>query len=84
MIIQPKAIENAVSELRARGLVPCFLMTSAQHYYDSRSAYTLAENDLLQIDGLLVLPDCCPMQSDERSEFLVLCVESELAFGGVS
>ena len=79
MIINPAGIQRASHELRSRGQVPCFVATAPQNYHDSRCAYGLADDDILQIAGMLVLPADWYTDVDTGASFLMYSVDSELA-----
>jgi hypothetical protein len=82
MVIHPTSVHRACIELQARGQVPCFVTTAVENYLDSRHAYGLEDDDILQIAGMMVVP------SDSDGEFspafLMFSVDSELAYGGVA
>lgn len=78
MVINPAAVQRAYYELRSRGQVPCFLVTEPESYRDSRCAYGLAYDDILQIAGMMVLPMEPQYGTDLDSSFLIYSVDSEL------
>ncbi len=84
MVISPLAIQKATYELRSRGRVPCFVVTAPEDYHDSRCAYGLDDEDILQIAGMMVLPVYSPPAMDTCGGFLMFSVNSELVHGGVS
>ena len=84
MVISPLAIQKVAYELRSRGQVPCFVATAPEDYHDSRCAYGLAAEDILQIAGMMVLPVDSPTAMDRRGGFRMFTVDSELVHGGVS
>ncbi len=84
MTIQPKAVRKVSNKLRSQGRVPCFVATRALNYLEARSAYGVAKNDFLQIDGMLVLPVYSPTELDMMEDFLVVSVDSEKTLGGIS
>ena len=81
MVINPAAVQQAYQELRSRGQVPCFLVTEPESYHDSRCAFGLADDDILQIAGMMVLPRHPEFGTDLDSSFLIYSVDSELAPG---
>ena len=84
MIISPSAIQSVAYELRSRGQVPCFVAAAPEDYHDSRHAYGLADEDILQIAGMMVLPVDSPTAMDTPGGFLMFTMDSELVHGGVS
>ena len=84
MVISPSAIQNATYELRSRGQFPCFVATAPEDYHDSRCAYGLADEDILQIAGMMVLPIYSPPAMDTPGSFIMFTMDSELVHGGVS
>ena len=84
MVISPSAIQNVAYELRSRGQVPCFVVTAPEDYHDSRCAYGLADEDILHIAGMMVLPVDSPPAMDTPGGFLMFTIDSELVHGGVS
>ncbi len=84
MVISPSAIQKVAYELRSRGQVPCFVATAPEDYHDSRCAYGLADEDILQIAGMMVLPIYSPTAMDTPGSFLMITMDSELVHGGVS
>ena len=69
--------------MRARGQVPCFVATAIENYHDSRLAYGLEDDDILQIAGMMVVPTESD-GPDASPAFLMFSVDSELAYGGVA
>ena len=84
MIIHPTSVHRACIELRARGQVPCFVATAVENYLDSRFAYGLEDDDILQIAGMMVVPTESDGEPESSPAFLMFSVDSELAYGGVS
>ena len=82
MVINPAAVQRAYHELRCRGQVPCFLVTEPESYRDSRYAYGLAYDNILQIAGMMVFPVEPEFGTDLESRFLIYSVDSELALSG--
>ena len=84
MVIRPLAIQKVAYELHSRGQVPCFVVTAPEDYHDSRCAYGLADEDILQVAGMMVLSVDSPPAMDTTGGFLMFTMDSELVHGGVS
>ena len=77
-------MHRARIELQARGQVPCFVATAVENYLDSRLAYGLEEDDILQIAGMMIVPTESEGGGEPSPAFLIFSVDSELTYGGVA
>ena len=77
-------MHRARIELQARGQVPCFIATAIENYRDSRLAYGLEDDDILQIAGMMIVPTESDADGEPSPAFLMFSVDSELTYGGVA